>query len=123
MECLKSATNSAVPFEHVRSGSRKPLCNIYPEVKIVKNRVKFWLRLRNTCNRPTSGAVFTVKQKTKKEYKFCVHNARLNTWDGPNNRMTWNRVINSNKYTPQAQSKLNLMNFVHHCIDIFSIFN
>ena len=121
--CLKSATKVAVPIEHVRSGSRKPLWNIHPEVKKVKNRAKFWLRLWNACDRPSSGAVFTVKQKTKKEYKSCLRNARLNAWDAPNSKMTWNRVINSSKCSPPPQSELNLMNFVRHYIDIFSVFN
>jgi hypothetical protein len=61
--CTKSATKAAVPTKHVYSGPRKPLWNRHPEVKRVKNRAKFWLQVWNACNRPSSGSLFTAKQK------------------------------------------------------------
>jgi hypothetical protein len=80
---LKPAAKTAAPVERVCSGTRKPFWSINDGVFAAKKRARFWLRMWYACERPQAGTVFRLKQKTKKEYKLAVRNARLNGWDAP----------------------------------------
>ena len=123
VHCLKSASKAAVPVDKVRIGTRKPNWNVDPEVKRAKQKAKFWLRMWISCDRPSSGAVFSVKQKCKLEYKASLKRARLNAWPGPTDKASWNKVINSEKCSPSTLSCLQLANFVDHYKRVFSVFN
>ena len=52
-----------MPVDKVRIGTRKPNWNVDPEVKRAKQKAKFWLHMWISCDRPSSGAVFSMKQK------------------------------------------------------------
>ena len=71
------------------------------KVKMAKQKDKFWLRMWIACDRPPSGSVDQIKQKTKREYKYSLLRARLNAWDGPCDKKSWDRVMNSVMCSPQ----------------------
>ena len=121
--CLKSAAKTAVPSECVRTGTRNPFWKVDPKVKMAKQKAKFWLRMWIACNRPSSGSVHQIKQKTKREYKYSLRRARLNAWDGPCDKKSWDRVINSVKCSPPINSSLRLCDFVSHYKNILLSFN
>ena len=72
------------------------------------------------CNRPSSGSVHQLKQKTKREYKYYLCRARLNAWDGPCDKKSWDHVIN---FSPPINSSLRLCDFVSHYKNILLLFN
>ena len=121
--CIKSAAKTAVPSECVRTGTRNPFWKVDPKVKIAKQKAKFWLRVWIACNRPSSGSVHQIKQKTKREYKYSLRRAKLNAWDGPCDKKSWDRVINSVKCSPPINSSLQLCDFVSHYKNILLSFN
>ncbi|XP_065571460.1 chondroitin proteoglycan 2-like [Artemia franciscana] len=65
------ASKAAVPVDKARIGTRKPNWNVDPEVKRAKQKAKFCLRMWISCDRPSSGAVFSAKQNCKLEYKLA----------------------------------------------------
>ena len=123
VHCLESASKAAVPVDKVRIGTKKPNWYIDPEIKGAKQKAKSWLRIWISCDRPSSGAVFSVKQEYKLEYKASLKRARLNAWPGPTDKASWNKVINSEKCSPSTLSCLLLANFVDHYKRVFSVFN
>ena len=123
VHCLKSASKAAVPVDKVRIGTRKPNWNVDPEVKRAKQKAKFWLRMWISYDRPSSQAVFSVKQKCKLKYKASLKRAGLNAWPSPTDNASRNKVINSEQYSPSTLSCLQLANFVDHYKCVFSVFN
>ena len=102
----------------------------YPEkvkkvrkVKMAKQKDKFWLRMWIACDHPPSGSVNQIKQKTKREYKYSLLRARLNAWDGPCDKKSWDRVMNSVKCSPPINSSLRLCDFVSPYKNILLSFN
>ena len=75
-----------------------------------------------SSDRPSSGAVFSAKQKYKLEYKAGLKRARLNAWLGPTDKASWNKIIHSEQCCPSALSCLQLANFVDHYKHMFSVF-
>jgi beta-xylosidase len=50
--CLKQAEATAIPLEKIKVKTRKPKWVLDPELKVVKNRAKFWLRIWASCGQP-----------------------------------------------------------------------
>ena len=84
VHCRKSASKAAVLklVDKARIGTRKPSWNVDPEVKRAKQKAKFCLGMWTSCDRSSSGAVFSVKQNCKLEYKVSLKRARLNGLPG-----------------------------------------
>ena len=112
--CLKSAAKKAVPSEHVRTDTCNRFWKVDPKVKMAKQKAKFWLCVWIACDHPPSGSVHQIKQKTKWEYKYSLHRARLNAWDGPCDKKSWDRAINSVKHSPPINLSLWLCDFISH---------
>ena len=112
--CLKSAAKKAVPSEHVRMGTCNPFWKVDPKVKMDKQKAMFWLCVWIACDLPPSDSVHQIKQKTKRMYKYSLLRVRLNTWDGPCDKKSWDWVINSVKCSPPINSSPRLCVFVSH---------
>ena len=94
---MKEAKRVAVPEERVKFNTRKPEWSWDPGLKSVKNKAKFWLRIWVSCERPCSGVVFQLKQKTKLEYKKYLRSAKSKICNFPSSHLDWKNVVNSNK--------------------------
>ena len=60
--CLKEAECRAVPLGRIRIGTQKSIWSADPNVKTLKNKAKFWLRVWNDCDRPRSGCVVDLEK-------------------------------------------------------------
>ena len=97
-------------MDKVQIGSRELNWNVAPEVKRARQKAKFWLLMWISCDRTSSGAVFSVKQKCKLEYKVSLKRACLNAWPAPTEKASRNKDINNKKCFPSAVSCLQLVN-------------
>lgn len=122
--CLKQAEAIAVPVSRIRSKTRSSLWKEDPQLKIVKNRAKMWLRIWNACGRPTSGHVFNIKRKTKSEFKSYLRSVRYKGKEFPKSPRQWSEVLNSSKLNPTVSSSLIPGDsWVSHYSTIFSTVN
>ena len=96
--CLKQAEAVAVLFDPCHVNTRQPVWNIRPELKTIKNKAKFWLRIWVACGRPASGKVFDIKQSIKIAYKKHLRETYLNGKNFPKNKKNWKNVSNSSKF-------------------------
>ena len=71
---------------------------------MAKQKAKFWLLMWIACDRPSE----------------CLG---LNAWDGPCDKQSWDRVINTVKCSPPINSSLRLCDFVSHYNNILLLFN
>ena len=69
-----------MPVDKVRIGTRKPNWNVDPEVKNAKQKANFGYICGYHVTDHHSGAVFSVKQKCKLEYKVSF---RRGSWGLP----------------------------------------
>ena len=97
VSCLKTAELTAVPRERVRRNTRKPEWSWDPELKSIKNKAKFWLRIWVSCGRPSEGVIHQIKQKTKLEYKKYLRSTKSKISNFPLSKSDWQKVINSEK--------------------------
>jgi len=84
--CLKRAEEFSVPQERVRRSTKKLIWSCDPEVRIVKNKAKLWLRIWIDNSRPQSGNVFEIKEKTKRVFKKRLRSSRYKRLDCPTNK-------------------------------------
>ena len=66
---IKQAEAIAVPLISVRLNTHQTFWKCEPELMKVKNQAQFWLKMWITCGRPSSGQVFSIKERTKLTYK------------------------------------------------------
>ena len=122
--CLKQAEATAVPLEKIKVKTRKPEWVLDPELKVVKNKAKFWLRIWVSCGRPNRGVVFDLKQSTKRAYKKRLRQSRVSGFDFPASRKEWSHVLNSDKLSSDfSESPIAVHTWVSYYNDIFGKVN
>ena len=84
-----------MPLQRVRCGTQKPIWSLDPNLKTLKNKAKFWLKVWNECDRPPCGIVSDLKRKTRREYKKYLKSMRYRGMDFPVSKREWRKVINS----------------------------
>jgi hypothetical protein len=121
---IKQAEAIAVPFIRVRLNTRKTFWKCDPELKKVKNQAKFWLKLWIACDRPSSGQVFSIKQKTKSAYKRHLRAVRFSGAEFPSNGKQWKSVLNASKLEDSFSSDIiPRLSWINHYTRFFSGIN
>lgn len=122
--CLREAEAVAVPLQRIRVNTRKSLWKFDPDLKVIKNRAKLWLKIWNACGRPLSGHLFNIKQKMKFDFKSRLRKVRFCGVDFPKNPRHWKEVINVNKLVSSSPSdKIPNENWIAHYNNIFGYVN
>ena len=98
--------------------------NINPELKPIKNKAKFWLRIWLACGRPPSGKVFDIKQSIKIAYKKYFRKTRLSGKNFHKNKKDWKNVSNSSKFDEyNTQCNISSSRWLSHYSQILSKLN
>ena len=124
VSCLKKAEEVAVPLCRFKLKTRGSIWKSDPDLKIVKNRAKLWLRIWVACGRPLRGHLFDIKQKTKLEFKRYLRKVRYNGVEFPKTSSQWKQVINVAKFdSPPNADRIPNASWINHYNKIFNIMN
>ena len=74
---LKVAESASVPSAVIKKGTRKRGWSDHPYVNHAKRRSKMWYSVWRESGKPRSGTVFNLFRKTKREYKACVDELKV----------------------------------------------
>jgi hypothetical protein len=86
---LKDAKAVAVPLQHVRCGMQKSIWSLDPNLKTLKNKANFWLKVWNGWYRPPCGIVADLKHMMCSEYKKYLKSMCYCGTDFPVSKRQW----------------------------------